>query len=643
MAAAAVVLTAFMATARAQPEMTVMTGAGGVFRAGAFVPVLVILNNDNIDRNGRLEAALPSAGRYIYAATRELPLPENARKAAFLYLPSGQFTGGGFRDELRVRYVEGGKVTAEVFDRLTPRESTDPIVCGTPRLPLGAPALLDEADPEFLPVFMPVESLARHHAGLEMFDVIIMAPAPARPLETETASALRDWVLRGGTLVVAANRLSDAFLSGGLADMMPFIPEATAVRQVDALGEAVPIAAGRIKAGEVLLGAGDAPLVIRRGFGLGSITCFAIDPDADALNAWTGSEDLWRDLLGAVYIGRSEDGMAGMLPPQEATLEEAVQGPVNMGLRLGLVLLLTLVYALAVGPADFLLIRKLKRPALTWATFPLMVAGFTALAYAGARVWMGGTITAENARRTLVAQDAGYAVVSDISSIFVPAAGRYRVEHENELILRPFGQDWTERRPFVLDVEEKRVEQELPIWKRWQYRSSVTAPAEEAPLGIQARFRQPEGGREVADDDEYRSVVLSVTNHTGAAYRLTRVLYRDRLFRLRGVVGPGETREWALGDARRTEWKREPGQMRGWGRPSISEAHVLGGLWGDLLPIAASAREFDLRDALRRGAVIAQLRSASPTVDCPLVVNGKPRPEVGTHYVQLVAYPEENL
>jgi hypothetical protein len=192
-------------------------------------------------------------------------------------------------------------------------------------------------------------------------------------------------------------------------------------------------------------------------------------------------------------------------------------------------------------------------------------------------------------------------------------------------------------------VEEKRVEQELPIWKRWQYRSSVTAPAEEAPLGIQARFRQPEGGREVADDDEYRSVVLSVTNHTGAAYRLTRVLYRDRLFRLRGVVGPGETREWALGDARRTEWKREPGQMRGWGRPSISEAHVLGGLWGDLLPIAASAREFDLRDALRRGAVIAQLRSASPTVDCPLVVNGKPRPEVGTHYVQLVAYPEENL
>ncbi|MBI4556408.1 MAG: hypothetical protein HY706_02390, partial [Candidatus Hydrogenedentes bacterium] len=53
----------------------------------------------------------------------------------------------------------------------------------------------------------------------------------------------------------------------------------------------------------------------------------------------------------------------------------------------------------------------------------------------------------------------------------------------------------------------------------------------------------------------------------------------------------------------------------------------------------AAGREFDSRDALRRGAVIFSSSTAG-TAPCALTVNGRPRPESGRRTVQAIAYLE---
>lgn len=60
------------------------------------------------------------------------------------------------------------------------------------------------------------------------------------------------------------------------------------------------------------------------------------------------------------------------------TVVESFEGAIP--LSLSFILLFGLAYLLAIGPLDFLILRKLKRPMLTWFTFPCLAIGFALLA-----------------------------------------------------------------------------------------------------------------------------------------------------------------------------------------------------------------------------------------------------------------------
>jgi hypothetical protein len=141
------------------------------------------------------------------------------------------------------------------------------------------------------------------------------------------------------------------------------------------------------------------PLVVRGPYGFGEVVFVALDLDRSPFATWPDRPRLLNLLLGKPAEGHkpaSEKGdpgtgqvlhagvtdMAGQL---KGALDQFTGiNPVSFPLVAGLALL----YVAVIGPLDYLLVRRvLRRPELTWVTFPVAVVAFS-LAIYGLAGWM---------------------------------------------------------------------------------------------------------------------------------------------------------------------------------------------------------------------------------------------------------------
>jgi hypothetical protein len=130
----------------------------------------------------------------------------------------------------------------------------------------------------------------------------------------------------------------------------------------------------------------DLPLVIRARRGLGTITFVGLDPEARPFADWSGRASLLRRALGWPSE-ETVDRAAGESPTNE-DLTNQLRKALDVHLSgvspasFGLVAALALIYVAAIGPGDFLLLKRLsRRMHRTWITFPATVAAACAGAY----------------------------------------------------------------------------------------------------------------------------------------------------------------------------------------------------------------------------------------------------------------------
>ncbi|MBC8114279.1 MAG: DUF4350 domain-containing protein [Candidatus Saccharimonas sp.] len=256
---------------------------------------------------------------------------------------------------------------------------------------------------------LPVEALAYDGVSL-------LVLAGQVKLSPEQSSALRDWIARGGRVVLslpaepgAASRMLDplnAWLPVTLASEMNVVREFSSLEAYAGRNLRVPFAGRlfvprvRIEQGTVLAGGRDDALLVRAPYGFGSVTVLALDLSQPPLSQWAGVSSLGHHLLGDVTS--SEDlGDAKMAKQAQlsstgvtdlATQLHAIQDTFDGVTRvspwfvMGLLGLLLIV----IGPLDYLLVhRLLRRPRATWVTFPLWVALAAVLASSGATHWNG--------------------------------------------------------------------------------------------------------------------------------------------------------------------------------------------------------------------------------------------------------------
>ena len=259
---------------------------------------------------------------------------------------------------------------------------------------------------------LPVEALAYDGVSL-------LVLAGNVTLSSEQSSALRDWIARGGRVVVslpadsgAAARMLEPmtkWLPVTLATDMNVVREFSSLEAYAGRNLRVPFAGRlsvprvRIEHGTVLAGGRDDALLVRAPYGFGSVTVLVLDLTQPPLSQWeavsalgqrllsdvTSSEDLG-DTKSAKQAHLSSTGVTD-LATQLHAVQDTFDGVTRVSpwFVMGLLGLLLIV----IGPLDYLLVQRvLRRPRATWITFPLWVALAAVLASRGATAWNGTTL-----------------------------------------------------------------------------------------------------------------------------------------------------------------------------------------------------------------------------------------------------------
>lgn len=422
-------------------QFDVFLGYDGTVREASWFPIVCEIKNDGPAFAGMIEVT--PAG-YSKGSRQRLPVELPTGTLKRVVIPA--FAAGRYPTLWDVRLLdERGKVRQEQV-ALRPQRQLGweiKLIGSLSRTASGAATLLPikrnqpDAQPvaaRFQPSIFPDNPLV-----LEALDAIYLNSEVAVNLRAGQVNALLGWVNAGGHLVVALEQVSDITASPWLRKLLPIEPkdmvgvtkhpeledwlragERVAVAQpgdprrgqgnrnrsgsqtpdaspsaplarspfadlpFDANFEAaeIRVVAGAVRDGQVVVAAGNVPLIVTGNRGQGRVTALTFSPEREPFKSWKNLMTFWTRLAevpAALYVstdyaggyGQSADGIFGAMIDSRQVHK----------LPVGWLLALLLVYLLVIGPLDRLWLKRINKPMLTWITFPAYVVFFSGLIY----------------------------------------------------------------------------------------------------------------------------------------------------------------------------------------------------------------------------------------------------------------------
>jgi len=434
-----------LASATGGLTMVVTAGFDGYCRThsdgGGWCAVHVALSNEGADVAGELRVASGTDGGAVpnvYA--RQVVLPVHSRKAYFFYLPSAESTQ---RSRLDVQLLAGDTVLAagqtvvtwlQDGDRLYGVASSSPSALNFlgDVAPAGGRAAVAHVD---------LETLPPDPLGWEGLDVLILNDVDTTVLSGDQRQALEVWVAHGGHLIVGGGG-GVARTVAGVAGLLPVAvggPRSTDVLIRDdlrALGEWLnaPIAPGpyavagvALQGGEVLIEQGDESgtltLLARRTCGAGAVSFMAFDAGLNPFTRWHDNVRLWESVIDVGKVGVPRFTVQDWYRARDAV--NAVPG-LKLPPMLQM-LAFMLVYTLLIGPANYVVLRKLDRRELAWLTIPALIVGFTVCAYVTGFQVRGTAAIVHRLAVVHVPEGTSIGRVSQVVGLFSPRRTTYDV------------------------------------------------------------------------------------------------------------------------------------------------------------------------------------------------------------------------
>jgi len=247
--------------------------------------------------------------------------------------------------------------------------------------------------------------------GYDSADAVVIDTNDAETLNALNGGrieAIRQWVERGGHLIVAASSRWQAVNDGPLAAMLPAkLVGQTQVSPFDSLEsftggsqqvrfENAPVQAAKLeevesRGGRVIASTLSTPLVVRGPYGFGRVTLVGLDVDAKPFSGWPDRTLFWikaMDLKAPSGAAESTTPAPGRIFNRNVSdLATFVRQSLDQfqGMTVipfGWVAGFIAIYILLIGPGDYFFLKKvLKRMELTWITFPAIVVTVSLLAY----------------------------------------------------------------------------------------------------------------------------------------------------------------------------------------------------------------------------------------------------------------------
>lgn len=374
------------------------TSTYGGYRTSAWVPVRVaVTNHTSEDMTGTLEIAEPTRQNFgpplAYHGLYEMPvtLPGGSTKRVVLYIP-----GYDVVDDVEVRFRGPHGLTASSTDFPSSVDASNVTVGVLAGSPADAAWLQHVNTNVTLNVTrLSPATLDPVPAALSNFDVIVLTNVDSSRLDREQLDALTQYVRAGGTVVLVGGPdwqetlrpLPSSLLPGRLVGART-VPD---LEGLAAIGPSAPPKARTTVSylsgaqGTVLARQTEVPLVVREPLGTGSITYLSFDPAVSPIAGWHGAGAFFARLL--TVSAPTAFGQADVAPgpgngpfpskfmmfgPGGGIAAELANIPSAALPSLLLFVALTILYILLLGPANYLVLRRLRRLELSWVSIPVL-------------------------------------------------------------------------------------------------------------------------------------------------------------------------------------------------------------------------------------------------------------------------------
>ncbi len=421
--------------------LTVRAGFDGYYRDGQWTPIGVTVANDGPDVSATLSMRVPHDNTEVLY-TRPVDLPTQSRREFFVYIPPEGYLSSPFRIDL----VAGNKVLASVNVRLAQATPVD-YVYGVLAGSLSAYNSLTDIDPlngQGYVAKLEIGDLPPLAAAWKALDVLVISGVDTAAFTPEQRQSLEDWVQRGGRLVVVGG--PDWQKTGaGLGSLPPLVASGTqSVADLGPLGSFAGVtapggpaiaASGQLTPDAItLVKTEELPAVVYRRLGFGLVAYLAYDPALAPLKGWDGVTGLFRGLLtialdhptwsNGMFDWSSASGAARSVPGLDVPSTWQVCG-------------FLAVYVIAVGPLNFLLLRRFKRRVWAWITIPGVVLVFSLGAYLTGYGLRGTQAVLHRLAIVEVWPDADRAQAEQIVGLFSPQRTTYDVTFEPGTLAKP--------------------------------------------------------------------------------------------------------------------------------------------------------------------------------------------------------------
>ena len=384
-------------------NITATVGFDGFQRPGAWTPIFVTMDNQSsgtasaADFRGflQIECAPHSDGAPV-RFTQAVDLPVSARKIFTLFARFPEV--GNTPPPLELTAENGRRLARITVDvKNVPRTNLLLGVVSSDVERVYLPMMRDGLD-RFLRARVDPELFPESWVGLDSLDVIVMPQWPRGGLSGPGLQALQDWVQMGGTLVMLGGQRTMGWSEAAAKELLPV--ELSGVSRLVERGDRLEVVNGTaplvakernfvisdataLPGTTELVSIGGKGLLFRADRGLGQVLFFANDLQAGEVGSQASSLLLDRVLRPAWFAAMPLPNMAG----PEDEFPQALQ---DLSLLTGrsarppnavLMILMLVIYAVLVGPVNFLGLRKLGKLEWAWATTPALVFVFFGLIY----------------------------------------------------------------------------------------------------------------------------------------------------------------------------------------------------------------------------------------------------------------------
>jgi hypothetical protein len=251
----------------------------------------------------------------------------------------------------------------------------------------------------------------------------------------------------------------------------------------------VRVVTGTLRNGEVVAAAGDTPMILASHQGRGRVSTLMFSPEREPFRDWKNLPSFWSRLAEVpadLYAsgnnmnqrgGWSIDGVFGAMVDSKQVRKLPVE----------YLLLLLIVYLVVIGPFDQYWLKRIRRPMLTWITFPCYVVIFSLLIYfIGYKLRAGETEWNELHLVDVFLKGEGAELRGHTyASVYSPVNATYKVEAQEEFsaFRGEFQSSWSgggdesEHAEVMQNGDNFKASIFVPVWTSQLYVSDWLEPS----------------------------------------------------------------------------------------------------------------------------------------------------------------------